>query len=86
MTPGRAHPDHRAAGPERYEQEDTTVVVYYRSHPAASIKDLHRRTGAEVDGLTIPQDVLNLRNVRPLPAPSPRSSCCSASPRSGTRW
>jgi hypothetical protein len=51
----------------RYEEEDVTFVAYYPSHPQAAMRTLHRRTGAEVGGATMPQDVLNLRNVRPLP-------------------
>jgi hypothetical protein len=51
----------------RYEQEDVTFVAYYPAHPQAAIRALHRRTGAEVGGATMPQDVLNLKNVRPLP-------------------
>lgn len=57
----------RARAPARYESTSATVVVYYPHHVHAAIARLHRQTGAEVDGLTVPQDVLNLRNVRPLP-------------------
>jgi hypothetical protein len=52
---------------DRYQQEDVTVVAYYPAHPAAAIRTLHRATGADAGGVTMPQDVLNLRNVRPLP-------------------
>ena len=44
-----------------------SVVASYRRAPARSIHGLRRRTGVEVDPIAIPQDVLNLRNVRALP-------------------
>jgi hypothetical protein len=52
---------------DRYQQEDVNVVAYYPRNPTAAIATLHRRTGADAGGVTMPQDVLNLRNVRPLP-------------------
>ncbi len=52
----------------RYDTaERTAVVAAFHSHPAQSIEALHGRTGVEVDPIATPQDVLNLRNVRPLP-------------------
>ena len=56
-----------ASAPGRYDATGPSIVVYYPRHAAASIRRLHRVTGVEVDGLIVPQDVLNLRNVRPLP-------------------
>lgn len=52
---------------QRAEQEDLTLVAYYPHGTRDAIRAIHHRTGAEVDGVTMPQDVLNLRNVRPLP-------------------
>jgi ABC-type lipoprotein release transport system permease subunit len=54
--------------PARYDgNEDVVVVASFRDHPRASVNAMHRATKLEVDALSLPQDVLNLHNVRPLP-------------------
>jgi ABC-type lipoprotein release transport system permease subunit len=53
--------------PNRYDREDISVVASFRHHPRASVDAMHRATKLEVDPIATPQDVLNLRNVRPLP-------------------
>jgi ABC-type lipoprotein release transport system permease subunit len=61
----------KVAGPrrDRYEDpsEEVTVVASFRHAPRRSVAAMHRATKVEVDPITTPQDVLNLRNVRPLP-------------------
>ena len=64
----RAHPDHRAAaagalraGGHERRRRTTAATRPRRSRTCTDAR------GAEVDGVTMPQDVLNLRNVRPLP-------------------
>ncbi len=52
---------------ERERTEEVSVVASFRHHPAAALAAMHRATKLEVDPISTPQDVLNLRNVRPLP-------------------
>ncbi|MGZ6884835.1 MAG: FtsX-like permease family protein [Acidimicrobiia bacterium] len=53
--------------PARYDREDVNVVASFRHAPQRSVDAMHRATKLEVDPVSTPQDVLNLRNVRPLP-------------------
>ncbi len=68
LTPAGLTRAANAEAPARYEtNEEVTVVASYRDQIGRSVRALHQRTNVEVEGTTTPQDVLNLRNVRPLP-------------------